>query len=612
MPVTPGGPIGSLSRRRLLELVGLGAVGTAAAATTTACAADGRGNGGDGKSGKAREFHGAWPYQVPPKGHFNLMSGVTDSIGLGMYLDLIFLPGGMWYWKEQKWEPLLGEKWGFDEKTGTFSYTIRKGLTWNDGSPITGQDVLTTFTCRRVMRQTEWQFVNKVEIADDEHTVVFTMNNPSTVVERYVVRAAVFPHAMYRGFAKRATELFDSGGSLDDADGKKLNEDLQAYRPKNPEKEVLTSGPFRYDFGSITNAQLTLRKNDKGWGADRIKFDTITVFNGETTDVTPVVLAKNVDYATHGFPTATEKELIGKGFRIIRPPTYAGGGLFLNLDKLPEFRDVRARQGLAHAIDRRLAAEVGGDSYKPVQLMAGFSDILVPQWLSDADQARLNHYEHDQDKAASILTAAGWTRRGGRWLTPQGKPATYEINYPAEYFDYVAAAQSITRQLKSFGIQLNMRGVTFTQQPIDLDKGRFEFAMQGWGASSAPHPHFSFVAAFFTHNIPIAANQGGKGIAFPLTQNTKAFGKVDLEKVVNEAGAGLDEQKQRQNVAIAARAFNELLPIIPIEERYGNNPALQGVRVKEWPPDSDPVMLDAPYADNFTTLLMFKGKLDPA
>ena len=27
-------------------------------------------------------------------------------------------------------------------------------------------------------------------------------------------------------------------------------------------------------------------------------------------------------------------------------------------------------------------------------------------------------------------------------------------------------------------------------------------------------------------------------------------------------------------------AFNELLPIIPLWERYGNNPALEGTRVK--------------------------------
>jgi peptide/nickel transport system substrate-binding protein len=595
-----------LSRRRLFELLGLGAAGTAA---LTACGGGRQGAGGasDGR----KEFHGAWPYQVPPTGHFNLMDGVPDAIELGIYHDLIFLPGGMWYWQEKKWEPMLGKTWRFDEAARTFTYTIKDGLTWNDGSPITSKDVLSTFLCRRVMRQTEWEFVKAIEAVDD-HTVVFTLDNPSTVVERYVVRTQVLPDAMYGDFARRAQELFDAGESLDSEEGQKLNKDLQAYRPKNPEQEVLTSGPFRYDFSSITNAQLTLVKNDKGWGADAVAFDSITLYNGETTDITPIVLSRQIDYATHGFPVATEKGIENKGIRILRPPTYFGGALFINLEALPEFQDVRARRALAYAIDRKVVAEVTGKSYKAVELMAGFSDIQVPDWLTEQDQAQLDRYAYDPDKASALLEEIGWRKQGGRWHTPEGKPASYEIIYPSEYFDWAATAQSLTRQLKGFGISLEMRGVTFTQQPIDVDKGNFEFAIQGWGASTDPHPHFAFVNALFTHNIPIAANQGGKGIAFELIQETEAFGRIDLEQVVNEAGAGLDEEKQRRNVAIAARAFNELLPIIPMNERYGNNPALEGVRVKRWPADDDPILLNAPYADNFTIMLLLSGDLQPA
>ena len=128
------------------------------------------------------------------------------------------------------------------------------------------------------------------------------------------------------------------------------------------------------------------------------------------------------------------------------------------------------------------------------------------------------------------------------------------------------------------------RGISATQQPIDVDKGAFELAIQAWGSGGHPHPHFSFATDLFTHNIPVAANQGGKGMAFELVQQTEAFGKLDLEKVVNAAGEGLDEQEQKRNVATAAIAFNELLPMIPLFERYGNNPALEGVRVKSGPP----------------------------
>jgi len=197
-------------------------------------------------------------------------------------------------------------------------------------------------------------------------------------------------------------------------------------------------------------------------------------------------------------------------------------------------------------------------------------------------------------------------------VTPSGKQASYELIFPAEFADWSAAASELAKQLTEFGIQTKGRGVTHTQEPIDVDKGNFEFAIQGWGSSSHPHPHFAFVADLFTHNIPIAKNQGGRGSAFELVQNTEAFGRVDLEKVVTEAGQGLDEAAQKKNVATAAIAFNELLPIIPLFERYGNNAALEGERVKQFPADDDPILRNSPYADNFVVLLLLTGKLLPA
>ncbi len=610
MNATPDPAERELSRRRVLEIFGFGAAG---AAVLAACGGGdgGTGPGGGGGGGGNAEFAGAWPFQVPPKGHFNLMSGVTDGIlAGGAYQDLVILPGGMYYWADKKWELILAEKYAIDDAAKTFTYNVRPGLKWSDGKPITSKDVVTTFWCLRIMRNVVWNYVSKIEATDD-HTVVFTMNNPSTVLERYVLRQGIFSDATYGPYAKRAQDLFGAGKDLDSPEGGKLNKDLQAFRPK-PDG-FISSGPFNFDTRSITNAQLTLLKVDKAYLADKVKFNRVTLYNGETPTITPLVLGKKVDYATHGFPVATEKEFANKDIRVIRPPVYSGPALFMNLDKLPEFKDVRVRQALAYAINRDQNGTVAlAESGKGVKNMAGFSDIQVADWLTTEEQGTLNKYELDADKAASLLTAAGWKKQGSNWMKPDGKAASYELTFPAEFADWSASGDELAKQLTNFGIKVKGRGVTFTQQPIDVDKGNFELAIQGWGTSSHPHPHFAFVADLFTHNIPIAKNQGGKGSAFELKQTTKALGKIDLEKIVTAAGEGLDEAAQKKNVATAALAFNELLPIIPLFERYGNNAALEGVRVKAWPADEDPILLNSPYADNFTVLLMITGKLLPA
>jgi len=341
--------------------------------------------------------------------------------------------------------------------------------------------------------------------------------------------------------------------------------------------------------------------------ADKVQFDKVVLYNGETNDVTPVVLSKNVDYATHGFPPATEKQFTSEGIRILRPPVYSGPALLFNLDKLKEFSDKRARQAIAYAINREDNGTVAlADSGKGVKFMAGFSDNLVPDWISSADQAKLNRYEFSQQKAADLLQQAGWKKSGSAWQTPDGKNAEYEIAYPAEFADWSASATNAADQLTKFGIKVTPRSVTFTQEPIDVDKGNFQLAIQAWGASTQPHPTFSFIQDLFTHNIPTAANQGGRGMGFELKQ-----GGLDLEQIVVNSGLGLDEAAQKDNVTKAALAFNDLLPMVPLFERYGNNPALSGKRVTGWPAEGDPILLNAPYGDNFTVMLIYLGRLKP-
>jgi peptide/nickel transport system substrate-binding protein len=637
----------SMNRRRFIGTTG---AGFAAAMLTGGALPGGLGKVVMAQDG-GKEFHGAYPYTDPGAGgHFNYF--VTNAIlppPATVYGEIVNVPLGMYFWATNSWLPLVAESWEFVSGGGSATpgaspmaaesaaspaamsaspvadaqgiaplenapldadslvVHLRQGLTWSDGSPITAQDCVDTMWCHRIMSNTVWQYVDDAQVVDD-HTFTVHMSVPSTVVERYVIRNMVpLPSSSFGEWAQQARDVFGAGKTIDDPEGAQLLDQFNNFRP---EGLPANSGPYSIDVASITNAQMTLAKNENSYWADQVPFDRIINFNGETDTITAVVLSKEIDYATHGFSVATENQMIESGIRVLRPPTYSGPGLLFNYGKLTEFQDPKARQALAHAINREQNGTIAlGESGVPAQYMAGFADSLVEQWLSEDEMATLNSYEYDVEKATSLFEELGWSKDGDVWMKPDGSEATYELSFPAEFADWSAAGQDLAEQLTDFGLVIDPRAITFTQQPIDVDQGNFDFAIRGWGNSTNPHPHFSFTTAFFTHNT-LAVNNGGTGTAFPLQASSEVAGDVDLNAMVVASARGMSLDEQKSQVAVMAQVYNELLPAIPLWERFGNNCALEGVRVEKWPEDDDPLLKQSFYADNIPAMMMFQGLME--
>jgi peptide/nickel transport system substrate-binding protein len=368
----------------------------------------------------------------------------------------------------------------------------------------------------------------------------------------------------------------------------------------------VSSGPLKLDPASITSSRLTLVRNQGGFGADTFPFDAVVLYNGETPDITPVVLSKEVDYATHGFPPATEKSFIENGIRIIRPPTVSGPAIFFNYTN-KHLAKPEVRQAIAYAVKRDENGAVSlGESGIAVKYMTGFSDSMVPLWMSQEDIAKLNTYDYNPQKAEELLTQAGYSKGAdGVWQGPDGR-LEFELTAPAEFADWSAAAENLAEQLTAFGIQTTFRGVQFQQHVQDVQQGKFVLAIRGWGAGN-PHPFFSYEADLLTFNPPLSP---GPGMNFPFTQTVDGQ-QVDLNALIVKTAEGLDEAAQKPAVTEMALTFNKLLPIIPLWERYGNNAALEGVRVESFPPDDDPIWKNPVYADNPVVILMLQGRLKP-
>ena len=547
-------------------------------------------------------FAGGWPYQVPPDGHFN--SYATGVINFGTYVDLLLPPLAIYMWADGDYDPGIAESFGYDDD-GNYIVTLKDGYTWSDGTPIVAEDLVTTFNTGYLINWSVWQNLDSVEVVD-ELTAKFHIRDGSPLVESSILVENLRPTSVYGEFGERAGELIAEGvGSSEDAFTELLNE-LTEFRPA----EFVAGGPYLLLAENISDARVTLVKNVGGYAADVVRFDEVLLWNGETEAVTPLVSGGELHYGTYGFPPATEAAFINAGIDIIRGPAYTGPALYVNHSVDP-LGMVEVRQAMAYAIDREENGFVSlAESGIANDCMCGFSDNLVPVWLSDETQAALNYYDYDTAMAESLLESVGFARNNnGIWADADGNTLSFELIFPAEFLDWAAAAENVTAQLNDFGFDITARGVQFQQQQQEVYDSNFQLAIRNWGIGS-PFPGESFLQAYNRYNGQgeLAGEGVGGGMRFDVDV-TYSGGSLNVFDASYESSEGTDLDAQRALVEALALSYNELLPAIPLWERYGNNPMNRNFL--DAPAGDDPIYLNTG-ADHFITYLILTGGIGPA
>lgn len=551
-------------------------------------------------SSSSSTFYGGWPYQLPPAGNFNYFSPNFNNFGI--YYSLLQQPSALYIWSKQTWYPLLATSWGFNNKNDTFTLNLRHGVKWSDGTSLTSTDVVDTFLIGKLMNWVVWSYFDSVQ-AKGPYTVVFHMNHPSAVVQEYVLHQNILPASTWGSLAGQVKALLKTDPTLTSAKAKELTVKLLQFSPKT----MIVDGPYMLNMSMLSTASATFDKNPTAWDAKQVKFDHLVLWNGETPTATPLVLAKEMDYGTYGFPQATAAQFRKMGLTVETPPVHSGPAIFFNWKDYP-FNLLQVRQAMAYVINRQQNSTAAmGPYYMPVKYEVGFADQQVPQWISPSAIAQLNPYSYNPAKATQLLESVGFKKKGDTWYTNQGKPMSYELMVPQEYADWLGAAQDAANQLTKFGIKTIVRGITFTQEPIDVRQGQFQMAIQSWGAGDI-FPHFAFVNDILQFDPPLAQ---GPGMSLPLTQKIPGMGTVNLSNLIVASGNGLDLGQMKAATTRMALAFNKDLPIIPLDQRLGDNPVLTNGGVTGWSIGS-PIWQNDLYSDNPVVILMLQGTLRPA
>lgn len=491
------------------------------------------------------------------------------------------------------------------------SVTLKEGTQWSDGTALTAQDFVGGYDLIWAQGYGIWDQLTDVK-AKDDLTIEFYLTDISPTILRQLVRSnQTGSTSQYGDLYSRAHQLRVENADRSGTEVKALLDDLEAFQPDT----TVSYGPFYLTADKVSPTQLELVKNPGGYNAERIGFDRVIVYYGETQQVLPLLLSGQIDYSIAAFtPTDVKAMQQNPNLDLIRSPLSVGPALWFN-QSLEPFDKKEFRQAVAYVINRdevgRIALDEAG---KPIQYMAGFSDLLVPGWLTDATRNSLNEYKTDTDKAAALLESIGFEKRGSSWVDANGEPIKFEITAPGDFVDFLAAAQVVSQQLNAFGFQTTVRSIAAQERPNVIDQARYQ-ALMDFGLISTPsHPSISYgyymTEGFFGSNKP-DAETGSKGMNWPLIQKTPDGETVDVRVLIEQSLAGDNIEMQKDSVQTLAQIFNEQLPVIPIFERYTTDPINTEARVTGWLPLDNPIYKNNQGSDNYVAIQFLDGTLEP-
>ena len=401
-------------------------------------------------------------------------------------------------------QPGLAEKWEVPDGL-TYIFHIHHGATFHNGQPLTSRDVKWTFDSLlqgkiRSTKTSAYRFVDHID-APDDFTVVFHLKEPYATLLWNLSEGAIgiVPY-----------------GTLDEMTRKPVG-----------------SGPFKF-VSAEPDKEVILERNDHYWGAkarlSRVRF---TVVPDPTTRA--LELRKgSADIAINALAADTVVALESQpNLQIERAPgtilSYMG---FNTRD--PVLKDVRVRQAIACAIDRRpLLQYIWRGFAQPA------SSVLPTQsWAYNSDATG---FAYDPEKARQILDAAGYKAQNGVRFHLTMKTSTEESTR--------LLAAVLQQQFRDVGIVLDIRTFEFATFLADVTTGSFQVYSLRWiGGNEDPD---IFDTVFHSHNFP------------PTGRNRGYYSNPRVDELIDQA-------RRETNQSVRKRLYAEVQQILAQDVPYVN------------------------------------------
>jgi peptide/nickel transport system substrate-binding protein len=407
------------------------------AALAAAC-----GPGGDSPTGPRDTLVFAASADATTLDPHNTTDTESDQVIMMLYETLIGFDDNM------KIVPRLAERWEVDDDGVTWTFHLRDGVRFHDGTPFNADAVRRNFA--RVMdpvanhkRLVLFDMIDRVE-AVDERTVRIVTKYPFGAFEPTMahVSSAIVSPAVAERFGK------DFGLGADRVSG---------------------TGPYRIASWK-KDQEIVLERNDGYWGE---KGRTPRIVYRPVPEAAARVLALeagDVDVITR-VPSADIARLEKTpGIRVTKIPGVGMQQFRFNVTKKP-FDDTRVRQAISYAINRRAIVDSLVKSFA-VPSTSALTPIM-------RGYVNLGEIPYDPDKARALLKAAGYP---GGFKTRIATTPRYPMG--------VELAEAVAADLKKVGIEAAIDVIEWGTMVtywagLPPEKNPQEIFIMGAGASTA-------------------------------------------------------------------------------------------------------------------------------
>ncbi len=401
--------------------------------------------------------------------------------------------------------PGLAERWEIPNPL-TYIFHLHPGVKFHDGRPLTSRDVKWTFDSLiqgkvRSTKSAVYRFVDHID-APDDFTVTFHMKEPSATLLWNLSDGAI------------GIVPYGSGNEM-------------TLHP-------IGSGPFRF-VSAETDKEVMVERNQEYWGEKaklaRVRFAVVPDATTRALELRKGSADATINALTPDTVFTLQRD---PALAVERAPGTVLAYLGFNL-RDPILKDVRVRQAIAYALDRRPMIEY---LWRGEAQLA--RSILPPQsWAYDGN---VPAYDHDPAKAWELLDAAGYPEVNGVRFHLTMKTSTDENTRLM-----VAVMQ---QQLRDVGIALDIRSFEFATFFADVTHGAFQLYGLRWIGGNEDPDIFEY--AFHSAKFP------------PNGANRGYYSNPRVDALIDLARREVDQDKRKRDYAEVQRILAEQLPYIDL------------------------------------------------